>query len=571
MKKTARFVTPFLILSFLLALILPGGISPAHAMVLTSASPDTLTGKTSTEIVAMMNLGYNIGNTFDSTGGTLEKHETMWGNPKVTQEFVDAVYDAGFNTIRIPITWMDFISKDGTYTINPDYLARVKEVVDYCYNDGFFVIINAHHESWINRKDLDTAYPEVAVELNALWTQIATYFADYDQHLIFEGMNEPRMVGTSTEWSGSDEGYAAVNYLNQVFVNAVRSTGLGHNDERCLMIPGYAAASSTTALQSIAIPTYDGKPVNNLIVSVHSYTPYEFCLTDQSNTFLIGISTGSIDAVFRDINRIFIQNGIPVIIGETGSTNSGNNTEARATWSKYTAQKAVSYGIPIILWDNGANKTVGGECHSYINRRTGQVLFPEIFDAMKEGFGSMTRGSAVGTLADPMAGEPDPDASFSYRVNGLYYASSADGKPANPSVSGMKFLGWYLTPDFKEGTEFTGVVPKGVKTVYAKMALSSYRKVATSLTPAELPVIEPRDTRPLPTATPTPTPEFTEAVTPSAAPTETPVTETPTPTPTPEDGAYNPVVIYMMLAVSLLMISAGVFLVLRGIMRRRKM
>ena len=151
MKKTARFVTPFLILSFFLVLVLPGGISPANAMVLTSAPAETLTGKTSNEIVSMMNLGYNIGNTFDATGGTLEKHETMWGNPKVTQEFVDAIYDAGFNTIRLPITWMDFISKDGTYTIDPGYLARVKEVVDYCYNDGFFVIINAHHEGWINR------------------------------------------------------------------------------------------------------------------------------------------------------------------------------------------------------------------------------------------------------------------------------------------------------------------------------------------------------------------------------------------------------------------------------------
>ena len=571
MKKTARFVTPFLILSFFLVLVLPGGISPANAMVLTSAPAETLTGKTSNEIVSMMNLGYNIGNTFDATGGTLEKHETMWGNPKVTQEFVDAIYDAGFNTIRLPITWMDFISKDGTYTIDPGYLARVKEVVDYCYNDGFFVIINAHHEGWINRKDLDTAYPEVAKELNALWTQIATYFADYDQHLIFEGMNEPRMVGTGVEWNGSDDGFVAVNYLNQVFVNAVRSNGLGHNDERCLMIPGYAAACSSAVLQSIAIPTYDGKPVNNLIISVHSYTPYEFCLTDERDTFVVGVSSSSVDSVFRDINNTFLKNGIPVVIGETGATNTKNNTAQRAEWFRYTAKKAVSYGVPIIIWDNGASGSSGGECHSYINRRTGQVNFPEIFDAMKEGWGSMTRGSAVGALADPMAGEPDPEATFSYRANGLYYAASADGKPADPSISGMRFLGWYLTPDFKEGTEFTGVVPKGVRTVYAKLALSSYQKVTISLTPAALPVIEPRDTRPLPTATPTPTSAVTEAVTPSAAPTETPVTETPTPTPIPGDGAYNPVVIYLMLGVSLLMISTGVYLVLRGLSRRRKM
>ena len=397
-----------MIKALLLMLILLTGLlgsASAEAPVLGAAPGGSeLTGKSSAEIVGMMELGFNIGNTFDASGGNVQTRESQWGNVAVTQEFVDAIYDAGFNTVRIPITWYGFIADDGSYTINPDYLARIKEVVDYCYNDGLFVIINAHHEPWINRKDLNTAYKEVAEELNAVWAQVATYFANYDQHLIFEGMNEPRMAGTDGEWNGNADAYYAVNYLNQVFVNAVRSTGLGHNGERCLMIPGYAASSSSEIMRTVAIPTYKGQAVENLIVSVHSYTPYEFCLTDNRNNFINGLDTGSIDSVFRDIYTTFVQNGIPVVIGETGATNSGDNTEARVAWAEYTAQKAASYGIPIILWDNGAAGKSGGECHSYIKRRTNEVLFPEIFEALKRGWNSVKRGAIRYAASVPRTG-----------------------------------------------------------------------------------------------------------------------------------------------------------------------
>lgn len=356
-----------------------------------------LTGHTSAEIVSMMGLGYNIGNTFDATGGTIETHERAWGNVPVTQDFVDAVYEAGFDTVRLPITWMDFVSKDGLFTIDPAYLARVKEVVDYCYNDGLFVIINLHHESWVNRADFDTAYQDIAPELAALWTQIATYFADYDQHLIFEGMNEPRMAGTAQEWSGNYAAYEGVNYLNQIFVNAVLSTGLGHNSERALMIPGYAAGCSANLMKAIAMPTYRGQSLqNNLIVSVHSYTPYEFCLQDVKKTFRLDNTsdTCTIDYVLRDINEIFLKNGIPVIIGETGATNSGNNTAERANWAYYMSEQSNAYGVPIILWDNGSKAASGGECHGYINRATCQIMYPEIFEALQNGQKAQKRGSA---------------------------------------------------------------------------------------------------------------------------------------------------------------------------------
>ena len=608
-----------------------------------------LTGYSSTEIVSMMGLGYNIGNTFDATGGTIETHEKAWGNVPVTQEFVDAIYEAGFDTVRLPITWMDFVSKDGQYTIDPAYLARVKEVVDYCYNDGLFVIINLHHESWLNRSDFDTAYKEgIAPELAALWTQIATYFADYDQHLIFEGMNEPRMAGTAQEWSGSYEAYAGVNYLNQVFVNAVLSTELGHNAERCLMIPGYAAACSANIMKAIAMPTYKGASLNNnLIVSVHSYTPYEFCLQDTKKTFSLdnASDTSTIDYVFRDINEIFLKNGIPVLIGETGATNTGNNTEARANWAYYMSEQSNAYGVPIILWDNGSRGSAGGECHGYISRTTNQVMYPEIFEALQNGQNAGERGSARNKAASETSGnildgrtiwsntdglkatkewdytyiqfnsestfypadgkiaivykgygspqivldsdvksqwwmpitpsttesyedyriayfttdkimkelsqygisdtedlryfsivstgsaittyEIDvfgdaPAAKLTFKANGQTVESNGVTAPKAPTVPGMTFGGWYTTPNFLPGSEFTKEAPEGVLTIYGKFTLKDFSPITTTVTPAATPVIVPLSER---KPSPTPTPVITATPSPTPLLTATPAIE----------------------------------------------
>lgn len=357
-------------------------------------------GKTAWEITDMMGVGWNIGNTFDATGFNARDiygHEESWGNPRVTKELIDSVAAAGFKTVRIPITWMNEVSYDGNYTIRAEFLARIKEVVDYAYDNGLFVIINVHHENWVNRKDLDKEYREVGVELAAIWRQLADYFADYDQHLIFEAMNEPRMAGTPIEWTGNEDGYAAVNYLDQVFADAVRSNGKGQNDERCLMIPQYAASCSSNVMSALSLPTYNGEVVNNLIVSVHSYTPYDFCLSDKSADFDINNSshTGGIDAVFTSINNLFLSKGIPVVMGETGATNTKDNTEARERWAAYTASKAASFGVPIAIWDNGAYGNSGGECHAWVNRGSGEWNYPTVVAALINASNETEWGSAL--------------------------------------------------------------------------------------------------------------------------------------------------------------------------------
>lgn len=360
---------------------------------------ETLTGRTAAEITDMMGVGWNLGNTFDATGGNatdLYSHETSWGNPRVTKELIDAIAVAGFKTIRVPVTWNRELSKDGSYTIRPEFLERVREVVDYCYENDLFVIINCHHESWINRKDLDKSYPETAEQLGAVWTQLAAYFADYDQHLIFEGMNEPRMAGTSVEWTGNSDAYAAINYLNQVFTNAVRADGTGYNSERCLMIPQYAASSSAGIMSALSLPVYNGEVVNNLIASVHGYAPYDFCLSDKMVNFDISDSNcvGAIDTLFSSIDSIFLSNGIPVVLGETGATNKDND-EARASWANYMGTKAAAYGVPVVLWDNGAYGNKGGECHAWINRTTCEWNYPTVVQAFIDGSRSMEWGSLI--------------------------------------------------------------------------------------------------------------------------------------------------------------------------------
>ena len=392
-----------------------------------------LTGLSAWEIVGRMGIGWNIGNTFDATGYNapdIFSHETSWGNPVIDMDLIRRVKDAGFNCIRIPITWFQHVSDDGTYTIDPAFIARVKEVVDYCYACDLYIIINMHHENWLNVPELSTDYEAIGVQLGAMWRQIADAFADYDQHLIFESMNEPRMAGTGLEWNGNKAGFEAVNYLNQVFVDVVRTNPRGYNGERALMIPGYAASSSYAAMNAITIPMVDGAPDKNIIISVHCYSPYDFCLSDKQVDFNPNnrSHTNSIDSVFANVEKLFLKKGIPVIIGETGATNTQNNTAAREAWAYYMGAKSTAYGVPIFIWDNGNNQVSGGECHVWVRRALHPKLrsqrtpypYPTVVEHLMAGAASCERGSGLT--------KPEPIKSM---LNGTILWGNADGLKAH--------------------------------------------------------------------------------------------------------------------------------------------
>ena len=326
--------------------------------------------QTALEITQEMTIGWNIGNSLDATGKTGLDQETSWGNPKITQELINTVKAKGFNTIRIPTTWYNNVTTatdaNGKiiYTINSDWLARVKEVVDYAYQQDMYVILNLHHEEWINRSDFPDAYDEMSPRLIQMWQQIAKYFKDYGQRLIFEGMNEPRQTNVTYEWQGNNECYEVVNKLNADFIQTVRSVESPYRDTRLLMIPSYAASAYASCYSSLEIPE---DPY--VAISLHAYTPYAFAMGDGDHSQFSSKYQSDLDSLFTDIQYYFTDKNIPVVLGEFSASNY-QNTEARCEWAKYYLTWAKKLGIPCVLWDNNAitNSTSASEAHGYVDR-----------------------------------------------------------------------------------------------------------------------------------------------------------------------------------------------------------
>ena len=336
---------------------------------------------TAFEITENMKVGWNLGNTMDAKAGDENgdydhaglETETSWGCPKANETLFKALKAKGFNTVRIPTTWFQHLDENDN--IDPAWLARVHEVVDYAYKNDMYVILNVHHENWINRPDLLTAYNEIQPRLMKIWTQVATEFKDYDQHLIFECMNEPRAVGTSYEWWSATPVKEAevINQLNADFVKLIRGMDTPYAKSRLLMLPGYVASSDKTFLNQIVLPDDDF-----VAVSIHAYTPYNFTMnTDEStgayhDTFTTEFSN-DLAYNLQNFRDMFVNKGVPVIIGEMGTSNFGN-TQARVDWTTQYFTTTKKYGIPCCLWDNNieTNPKAPGECHGYINRETGE-------------------------------------------------------------------------------------------------------------------------------------------------------------------------------------------------------
>lgn len=331
---------------------------------------------TAMQITSDIKIGWNLGNTLDATGGSGLTQETSWGNPAVTPELIQAVKDAGFNAIRVPTTWERQIGDDGT--ISADWMSRVQQIVDYAYDLDMYVILNMHHEEWY--QPYADKEEEISAKLSSCWTQIAENFKDYDQHLIFEGMNEPRWKNTDYEWNGgNDEGRTVVNHLNKVFVDAVRATG-GNNQYRFLMVCPYAANSTEPALAALELPDDD-----RLIVSVHAYIPYSFALAQPGTDKWIASKvncTRDIDTLAEVLDRLFISKGQAVIVGECGAMNR-DNEDYRAQWAQYYFSKFKEIGIPCFWWDNGA--FLSGETFGLFDRQLNEVKYPALLEGMMKG------------------------------------------------------------------------------------------------------------------------------------------------------------------------------------------
>lgn len=322
------------------------------------------------DAVKEMKLGWNLGNTLDATPGG----ETAWGNPPTTKAMIDAVKAAGFNTLRLPVTWKDHLGPAPDYVVDTAWLARVEEVANYALSDGMYLIINTHHDEWVSLMP-DANQAQITDELSKLWTQVATAFKSYDDHLVFETLNEPRTTD-ATQWTGGTPAARAIlNGYNTAALKAIRGTG-GNNALRFVMLPTHGANAATECINDLVVPNDDP----NVIISIHTYYPWAFS-GDAAGTASFG-SAADLSAMNAELDRIVnltVKKGRAAIIGEWGSLDKAN-TPARVTHAKAYAAAVRAHGLLPVWWDNnviGADSGFG-----LLNRGALTWYYPEIKDAL---------------------------------------------------------------------------------------------------------------------------------------------------------------------------------------------
>jgi len=343
--------------------------------------PQNFNDVTAAQLVNGIKIGWNLGNTLDagdtwSTNPTPSQHETSWGNPVTTKAHITAIKNAGFNAIRIPVSWTK--CADSNYNIRADWMARVTEVVNYAVDNDMYILLNTHHDEEVFKFTNDKKDSSIYA-FKKIWTQIAGNFRNYNEKLIFEGLNEPRTKGSAAEWNGGTaEERANINEYYKVFVETVRACG-GNNDKRFLMLNTYGASGLAVAMNGLTIPTDTAQ--KKLIVSYHAYEPYNFALNEdspvntwsQSNSSDTSPITERIDRAYSS----FVSKGIPVIIGEFGALDKDNES-ARAAWVEYYVKYAAQKGVKCFWWDDGGD-------FKLFNRSDNTFYFPQIKDAIMRG------------------------------------------------------------------------------------------------------------------------------------------------------------------------------------------
>ena len=341
--------------------------------------------ETATSAVKNMKIGWNLGNYFDATlmdmkGKSVEEFLTCWGNPIVDEAFFKKLKNLGFGAIRFPITWAFHYDDEGN--IDPKWMAKVKETVDYILKNDMYCIINMHHDTgaynvglpnWLFASSKN--FGEQKGMYKALWKNIATAFKDYPQTLIFESFNE--MVSEDDNYS--DDAKAAINDYNQAFVDTVRSTG-ACNLNRNLICSVYSGQAFEEGIQGFDVP--QDKVKDHIIGEVHFYDPYEFTnKNSEPDISTLGPDQEKlIDSVIDMVGKAFSskgadKSGIPAIIGEFATTNK-NNTADRIKWFTRVITDAKKWGMPCFIWDNGMPDEMG-----YIDRTGGLDPFPDIIKA----------------------------------------------------------------------------------------------------------------------------------------------------------------------------------------------
>ncbi|NUS13667.1 MAG: cellulase family glycosylhydrolase, partial [Streptomyces sp.] len=357
----------WLLVSLPLALITAVGLPSSPALADTTPN-DTVAADATTgaqAVVAAMQPSWNLGNTLDAI-----PNETAWGNPLTTKAMFDTVRAAGFRSVRIPVTWSNAQATTAPYTIDPAYMARVKQVVDWAIEDGLYVDLNVHHDSWQWIKNITTAdHDAVLARFDSTWQQIAAAFRDEPRRLLFESVNEPQFTDDATEAQKTQ----AMDELNISFHTAVRQSG-GRNATRVLLLPDQNTSPTPQKMGEL-YTTITGLHDPNLGATVHYYSFWPFSVNNSGFTTYNQQTQQDLIDDFTAVHDVFVAKGIPVYLGEYGTLSYPDYTKPdqieRGEAFKYFEQlgyEARINGITTALWDAG----------SFLDRNTLQWRDPEL-------------------------------------------------------------------------------------------------------------------------------------------------------------------------------------------------
>jgi len=364
------------------------GIYPSYNL---NPLPADTTGMESTaaQIASNIKIGFNIGNTLEAIGG---KSETYWGNPKITKEFVAFVKQTGFSAVRLPVSW-DQYANQTTAEIDPAWLNRVKEVVQYCVDNNLYVIVNIHWDGgWLENNVVPAKQEQNNAKQRAFWEQIATQLRDFDERVLFASANEPN-VETADQMS-------VLLAYHQIFIDTVRATG-GKNAQRVLIVQGPSTDIEKTNTLMTSMPS--DSVANRMMAEIHFYSPWNYTgmTKDESwgNQFFYwgkGFHSTTdtahnppwgaddyVDLQFKSMKTKFVDKGIPVIMGEFGTGVRKNLTGAdlqlhldgRAYYLNYVTKQAIANGMVPFFWDIG----------ELLDRANNKVLDQQAFDALMNG------------------------------------------------------------------------------------------------------------------------------------------------------------------------------------------
>ena len=348
--------------------------------------PDPQDWEKASAAVVNMGVGWNLGNTLESNSGDVDNmwieaftsrktsdYETAWGQPVATRELIHMFREEGFGAIRVPVTWYPHMGTVSVtvsdnkghwdmstwtgYTVDPAWIARVKEVVGYVLDEGMYCILNVHHDTgaastrWL-RAD-EAAYEKYRGRFIELWRQIATEFQDYGQRLVFESFNE--MLDAKSTWNASTaSAHEVINKYNADFVATVRDTG-GKNTYRNLILNTYAASTQPAVLQAFRLPedTVEG----HLMAEVHSYAPYHFAFeTDNPKTVFDAACETEVKGIIEGLNTYLVSKGIPCVLGEFGADTSNRTETELCKQASCYVSAATKYHIPCFYWMSLSNE-----------------------------------------------------------------------------------------------------------------------------------------------------------------------------------------------------------------------